>query len=735
MYIDRVGVLDVDEDRSKFIIESTKGTFIERAENLGQNSLQQVLIGRKEVKRLTYDMSGGSAITSIVICDATAPDPTTTNASTGASRSGGGSCISEGIPLQSVFESVGQRLTKAAYQFKNAVAKSPSEESNGVVIYVEPISVAVPVGIYTDHIRNTLSMNPMSISVMTNPLCVTSSLENGEKCIDYVDALVGHLRQEFPHVGDAPDGQQKFPIEPQLCASTAGIISRLTRAKSIICAPRSPTCLMPALSMRKGQTAVLLQTENNRQPREFFDMMGFDERVLIKDVDENVSPAAEGVKIPPKSLVTTNKRQAASIFYKIANEKCQIKVARPTSTCEAFRTDNQQVLATISEKIEVGQTSAVSTVSRRGEAIPSKEDLLHHLKNKIPWSVNYAIPVEERNGGKPQDVSKALGKETDTLLRTRVVTQDDFEISTGKRHQSRQRIKQLFSELEAKEGVWVNPSLHMEVECPASTPEGGRIDFTETGTVITNHKADAALVTVSDGAGTVTFTKPTLKASTERIERKDGAPFVVLTDPQDGSSKTFTGIDQNYNAPGQIPEYNGAGGYSYDSNNEMAVLKTEGGTGSPGDRNERTIYDRKSVTTGSGRSPGSSVVRSQRGYAVRDQENPDAPFNGFAQTPYNPVDTLIHGDENLTASQQQYNYVGVEDVRGRGDEFHSALTEDGARRLQTYLINRKKFKKTSNHKLLCDQIRRKQQEGETDGYVLVEPNNNIGDAGSLRRLL
>jgi len=143
VYINKIGVLDVEDEEDSIIVETTSGTTIHKAESLGPNSFHFVHINKPGVIRITYDLFGSGVTSGMSICDFTPPPAPVVDAPSSTAMGPHGGRKVETIPLQGLGQALINRLTKAAHEFKDVTATPTAEGQSGVIIYLDPVLTAI----------------------------------------------------------------------------------------------------------------------------------------------------------------------------------------------------------------------------------------------------------------------------------------------------------------------------------------------------------------------------------------------------------------------------------------------------------------------------------------------------------------------------------------------------------------------------------------------------------------
>jgi hypothetical protein len=720
VYIDKIGVLDVEDEEDSIIVETTSGTTIHKAESLGPNSFQFVHINKPGVTRITYDLFGSGATSGMNICDFTPPPAPVVDAPSSTVVGPHGGRKVETIPLQGLGQALTNRLTKAAHEFKDVTATPTAEGQSGVIIYLDPVSTAIAKTSYKNYILAS-GTNPSSVCVLTSPLCRSANLASGEPCMEYAEELVTQLKSDFDSLID------HAAIKFEVSCSTAGIMSRLIRSKVMLCPPGSPSCLIPAMVKPTDTKAILLETPTDKIPTDWFSYLGFDDKIILIEVPAaDANSPADGPTTARGSLKTTNGEIAADIFYAINDAVTGegypegSTVPQTTSIHTAFEANSTKILQDMEGKLAL--TASGKYVKKRArELVPGTETLRKYALEGKPYPGNYKTPTKEKLGGSPA-LTKELGKESDTNVKPPPFSRETYLRMVKLRDASVRRIQyDIYQSRLRNKGVAVDPSLQMEVECPTVTDAGIPITYTGDGTVISTHGDGTA--TVSTGAGTATLTSTSM-AEREMTLARDANhdPVTVILDPVTGKNVTVHGKDVVYNDGSGVAQVRGVGAMSYESTDHKVTIITDGGTGAASDTSKQTKYTGTSVTTGSGATPGGAVVRSDGGYAKRSGDAPDDEFRGFAKTPLSLNDAVTDKiaydgtrpdktEPETYLNQKKYNYYGKADGRSK-DKGHDR------RQMETFILDKKSFNHQGHGQAadqICHEVRNRQMLGNMDG--------------------
>ena len=137
-----------------------------------------------------------------------------------------------------------------------ASEKPLQEEDSGLVIWLDSSSV----GLEYDEILKAIPRDSMlsSISVLSGMGCVNAHLPTGQRCHDYGEGLAKYLEPHFPELSQA-SSEVGQGITFKIITSTAAAFSRMALSKSLLCPPRTPSCLFPSITIGvNGGSAIIL---------------------------------------------------------------------------------------------------------------------------------------------------------------------------------------------------------------------------------------------------------------------------------------------------------------------------------------------------------------------------------------------------------------------------------------------------------------------------------------------
>ena len=726
-----VGLLGVEGDADIIeIVKQDGSTRYARVKDLGKNSMQWLSLGDKNVKRLVIHFESGGAIAGLNLCDFLVPGKFTPAPTLSPNSAPVPSLPQmaqhskvkrqEKIALQTVIPSIINRIGKMATNFKEVTDIPPHEEKSGLVIYLDVQSA----GIKIESIKKYISasgINPTSITILVNPLCMTANLPTGQRCQSYAEGLASWFKtQDYPNIGNT--GFEGGPgIRVQISCSTAASASRMVRTKLLLCLPSTPSCLLPALAKSEGTNAILLARQDEPQVFEFFNYMGASEHVKIVNVDSSTIPSPS----PGPSTTayyTTNGMPAAKVFHSVNDRVIgegyrKGTVLKPTTTLErASILSPKQVMMVLRPKIPQGGTGSdefnpvftdYRAKAKKNEWVPDAAQILAATTSRGTISNNVKPSRDELDGANPADVATQLGVDLDVGFATRALTPALFSKLTTIRKESMKRIGLsnayiLSHPVSDKDPI--NPGDSLEIYCPPTTEQGEPVKYNPDGTVITTH-GDGKLTTVSDGGGTVTFVRNTMKNEQLKVIRDaDGKPSQKITDPLTGKEVNFPAMDVYYHDNSGVPKVNGAAVVSFDGRNNATILITEGGTGSTSNKEFHMLFEGTSVATGSGRTPGATVIRHEKGYGFRWGERRDSKFYGFLPTEPRPIDAHSHTQSYLGKEPILHQYfvpIPIDTAEGNRVGFSDARN----RRLDKFVLPAETFQFGRDLEQICKDLR------------------------------
>lgn len=160
-------------------------------------------------------------------------------------------------PFSTIIVAFRQRLYHSALEWQDVVDAPPKERTSGVVYWLDPTTIALSYPDVMAEIPNTHNLT--SISILAGPLCATAYLPTGQLCHEYGEALKNYLATQLPRLlGKGYKGEHGVTFK--MMTSTAAANSRMILSKTLICPPRSPSCLFPAVAKRVNiNTAIVLE--------------------------------------------------------------------------------------------------------------------------------------------------------------------------------------------------------------------------------------------------------------------------------------------------------------------------------------------------------------------------------------------------------------------------------------------------------------------------------------------
>ena len=142
------------------------------------------------------------------------------------------------------------------------------EEQSGVVYWLDPTSVGLAFEDVLAEIPNIPTVS--SISILAGPACTKTFLPTGQACHEYGEELAKNISLTFPDFS-GNGFQNGAGVEFKIVTSTAAALSRMTLARVLLCPPRTPSCLFPAVTMPlHGNMAVVLDDPGSMKAVDFF---------------------------------------------------------------------------------------------------------------------------------------------------------------------------------------------------------------------------------------------------------------------------------------------------------------------------------------------------------------------------------------------------------------------------------------------------------------------------------
>lgn len=160
-------------------------------------------------------------------------------------------------PFSTIIVAFRQRLYHSALEWKAVVDAPPKEIYSGVVYWLDPTTVGLA---YADVMAEIPDINNVtSISILAGPLCASAYLPTGQLCHEYGEGLRQYLASQLPRLlGKGYKGEHGVTFK--MITSTAAANSRMILAYTLICPPRSPSCLFPSIAKKVNwNTAVVLE--------------------------------------------------------------------------------------------------------------------------------------------------------------------------------------------------------------------------------------------------------------------------------------------------------------------------------------------------------------------------------------------------------------------------------------------------------------------------------------------
>jgi hypothetical protein len=99
--------------------------------------------------------------------------------------------------------------------------------------------------------------------------CVNSHLSTGQRCHEYGEGLAKYLESHFPELLQV-NSEVGQGISFKIITSTAAAFSRMTMTKSLLCLPRTPSCLFPSITIgANGGSAIILDDPQSLKASSF----------------------------------------------------------------------------------------------------------------------------------------------------------------------------------------------------------------------------------------------------------------------------------------------------------------------------------------------------------------------------------------------------------------------------------------------------------------------------------
>mmetsp|Transcript_22113 Transcript_22113/g.25585 ORF Transcript_22113/g.25585 Transcript_22113/m.25585 type:complete len:712 (-) Transcript_22113:24-2159(-) len=175
------------------------------------------------------------------------------------------------------------RLAAAKYKLEHAPTAYSStgsdavaiEEQDGAIIYIDEGSMAMPM----IQVTKNIPPSAKTITILINPLCVSATWENGERCYEYAHSVLNYVKDMNPNA-DA---------SLEVTTSTATATSRMIRARTLLCTPGSVNCLLPAMSKEENTFAVVGESSARSNTEQFFDFFSTsDYQLQVSDIDKAI---------------------------------------------------------------------------------------------------------------------------------------------------------------------------------------------------------------------------------------------------------------------------------------------------------------------------------------------------------------------------------------------------------------------------------------------------------------
>jgi hypothetical protein len=299
------------------------------------------------------------------------------------------------VPLTSVFKSIRNRLGYVAKIFSNVTDSPPDEHLSGVVVYLDATSLGIAKEIYPTYFPPSVT----SISVLASPLCATAYLPTGQLCTTYAQELVTYFQSVY--TGLTTTGFHGLNgIQFQMAASSAGLWSRMIRAKRLVCPPNSPNCLFPAASKLIDPIAgfdtyaYVLESPTGGQAIDFFNMVGHGDRATVERLAAADIPAIVAKPIIPQLYTSTG--EAVAPEFSDVNKNLdaegfkpgQIPPAAMSQTSAAQASDSS--IATAASSVLPSIAANPNTYVPKTEVVPDAAYVADKLAKGEPINLNYS---------------------------------------------------------------------------------------------------------------------------------------------------------------------------------------------------------------------------------------------------------------------------------------------------------------------------------------------------------
>jgi len=426
-------------------------------------------------------------------------------------------------PMAAVLDPLRTRLFHSAVEWMNVTDTPPFENDSGTVILIDPGTLGIDPTLF----KQFIDPDTTSISIVSGPLCYAANLPTGQNCATYGEQLKAQLIQDFPGLGAT--GFEGGPgINFQISASTAGIHSRATLAKHLLCAPRTIMCPLPAIGKPQYTDATLLAVHCPDCPGsgipevQFLENLGTNGNVAcILLPDETVPPITEGTPSAPTYATIPGGSAEFPVAPYFSDVQQPITgdaypddgsptpapvdlAALPTiSSYDVYKgveSDFPPVVANNSfsqagEITPIAFTDGVYYDYSNTETVPTTEEIQAATEQQQPLDTNtpYDPPQEETALVVDPASSPEFATDESGGLGTNTMDDSRYEQLAQERKVSRERIITGF------DGNYL-----FEIPCPTADDSGNAI-ITDDGYAITDN---GDTVIVSDGYGTVTFESP-----------------------------------------------------------------------------------------------------------------------------------------------------------------------------------------------------------------------------------
>jgi hypothetical protein len=422
-------------------------------------------------------------------------------------------------------------------------------------------------------------------------------------------------------------------------------------AKKLICPPRTPNCLFPAMAKMKDvdagidTDAVVLEESAYGKAANFFQVLGHGQgRVNVERLPDSSIPAAAPPPATLPELKASNGEPVAPEF-EVINQKPNdegylsgAEPAAPLTFSQAEALSDSQVMADIAPQNLPTNSENPNIYQPEMEEQIDPSYIAAAVASQQPININYS---QENTTKRATD---ELGLDVDLAMAQPAYTTSRYTSQLAAYEESEARIRYETRKAKAIQMAEVEngefpPSMEMEVYCPEYTPDGYQVIYNSGGYVRID-KGDEVIV--SDGAGTVIFDGANVDESvvyTPRNPSNGQQPYNQIYDPVTQKWVTISGTNITVNNDNGVTQRDPVGVLLVDNvtnpNDWKATLITEGASGALTSVDEQRKFVGSVIATGEHRTESGTVIRHGRGYAIRQDLEPGTkreiygPFNGF----------------------------------------------------------------------------------------------------------